>query len=135
MKKFLIFLPVLSLFFLVLNSQRSVIGSTGYAGPEICKGCHEDRYESYIKTSHGIKADPRTPAAKQGCESCHGPGAAHVNAGGGKGVGGIIPLSPKSPTKTEKKNATCLECHSKGKVSMWDGGKHESKGLSCTNCH
>lgn len=135
MKKFLIFLPILFIFFLTLNAQKSVIGDAGYAGSEACKGCHEDRYVSFMKSDHGIKTDPRTPAAKQGCESCHGPGAAHVNAGGGKGIGGIIPLGPKSPTKAEKKNAGCLECHSKGKVVMWNGGKHEGKGLSCSDCH
>lgn len=135
MKKFLIFLPVIFLFFLVLNSQRSVIGSPGYADPETCKACHEDKYNSYVKGIHGIKADPRTPASKLGCDSCHGPGAAHVKAGGGKGVGGILPLGPKSPLPAEKRNEVCLECHLKGRVAMWHGGSHESRGVSCADCH
>ncbi len=122
MRRFIILLSFFSILFIVLSTQRTVIGEVGYAGTESCKSCHEEFYKSFVKTTHGIKGDPRTPAAKLGCETCHGPGAAHVNAGGGKGVGGIIPLSPKSPTKTEKKNATCLECHSKGKLAMWDGG-------------
>lgn len=135
MRRFLILLPTFFILFVVLSTHRTVIGDVGYAGTESCKSCHEDFYDSFMKTTHGIKADHRTPASKLGCETCHGPSLEHVKSGGGRGVGGIIPLGPKATTTVEKRNAVCLECHSKGKVAMWDGGKHESKGLSCTNCH
>jgi hypothetical protein len=65
----------------------------------------------------------------KGCETCHGPGAAHVSEGGGKGVGGIIPLGPKSSTPAEMKSGTCLGCHSKGIVALWDGSAHEGRGI------
>lgn len=140
-KKFLIFLPSLFVFLWALNAQKSAEGNAGYAGSESCKSCHEDRFEGYTKSPHGIKGDPRTPAARQTCETCHGPGAAHVNAGGGKGVGGILPLSPRSSTPTEKKNAQCLQCHagSTGGLALtralWEGSAHETRGVACTNCH
>lgn len=114
--------------------------SGGYAGSETCQACHEDRFTSYQASPHGIKADPRRPAARQECESCHGPGKAHVDAGGGKGVG-IIGLSPTAPISAEAKNAQCLQCHagSTGGLrlsrALWNGSTHETRGLSCTNCH
>ena len=38
--------------------------------------CHENR--AYAQTSHGRPNYPGTPAAAQGCESCHGPGLTHA---------------------------------------------------------
>lgn len=116
-------------------------GITEYAGMDTCKECHEDKYKSIALTIHGIKADPRSPAAQQGCESCHGPGAAHVSEGGGKGVGGILPLGPHSSTGAGRTNAVCLECHERFPLSSklsrayWHGSVHEMRGLTCTNCH
>lgn len=112
-----------------------------YVGSEACKACHEDRFASYQANNHGrIKADPRRPAARQECESCHGPGKAHVDAGGGKGTG-IIGLTPQAALPAEVKNAQCLQCHagSTGGLrlsrALWKGSAHESRNLSCTNCH
>src|SRR5689334_5059250 len=54
--------------------------AASYAGEDTCLTCHEDR--AYTGTRHGLKALARSPAATHGCESCHGPGKAHVDAGG-----------------------------------------------------
>ncbi|MDP2706154.1 MAG: hypothetical protein Q8O70_01425, partial [Burkholderiales bacterium] len=85
----------------------------GTPGPEVCKSCHADQYESYIASSMSVKSDPRTPGAQGGCVVCHtanGDGSAHVKAGGGRGVGGII--NPGSKTlAAEEKNKICLTCH------------------------
>ncbi|HUU49929.1 MAG TPA: DmsE family decaheme c-type cytochrome [Nitrospinota bacterium] len=130
-----IFLLALMLGFFLVFIPKDARGESGYAGAETCKSCHASMYEKYAYTLHAEKSDPRTPASKMGCETCHGPGKAHVEAGGGKGVGGIMALGPESTISKEKRDATCLQCHSKGKVVMWKGSTHESRGLSCTNCH
>ena len=50
----------------------------GYVGADTCATCHEGYDKSVEGTTQGFKANDRTPAAKQGCEPCHGPGEAHA---------------------------------------------------------
>jgi len=133
MKKVLIFLPFLFAFFLVINVQRNAEGNAGYAGPETCKGCHEDSFNSYTKSIHAKKAISNSPANKEGCESCHGPGAQHAEKGGGKGEA-IFTFGKKIDAK--EKSSKCLACHEESKkVAFWDMSKHKSARVSCDNCH
>jgi len=78
---------------------------------------------------------PRNSTEGLACESCHGPGQAHVDAGGGKGVGGLITFAKNDKTPVEKRNAACLACHAKGDRIFWKGSAHESRDVACTNCH
>ena len=103
-----------------------------YVGTETCMGCHEDYYDSYMKNRHGIAADPRTPAAKMGCESCHGPGSEHVDA---DGEGGIRSLRADAADGAAITNSSCLQCHNKGGQALWSGSEHEGRNLACTSCH
>ena len=133
MKKLSIFSLVLFIFFVIPNI-RTASGSEGYAGIDTCKGCHEDKYEGFVKSMHGKQENPRTPAAKEGCESCHGSGADHANAGGGKGVGGIFSFDKK--VDANSKSLKCLSCHEETThLAFWDNGRHKSAGISCDNCH
>ena len=49
----------------------------------------------------------KTQKGKFDCENCHGPGSAHVKAGGGRGVGGIISFRPEDPSRTAARE----QCH------------------------
>ena len=51
----------------------------GYVGSDTCVACHTAEEESLKGTPHGQAHNPRSPAAAHGCESCHGPGQAHVD--------------------------------------------------------
>ena len=51
----------------------------GYAGSDTCLTCHTDQGDTLKGTAHAKAKNPRSPAATQGCESCHGPGQAHVD--------------------------------------------------------
>src|SRR5262245_35065889 len=48
-----------------------------FAGTEVCLGCHVAQGDQFAKTAHA-KAAPRGATYGTGCESCHGPGKAHV---------------------------------------------------------
>jgi len=109
----------------------------GYVGAETCKGCHEEAFAKFSNTKMGrlFLKQPRNSTEGLACESCHGPGQAHVDAGGGKGKGGMITFAKNDPTPVEKRNATCLTCHTKGNRVFWKGSSHEARDVACTNCH
>jgi DmsE family decaheme c-type cytochrome len=108
-----------------------------YVGSETCQQCHEDSFNHFAKTRMGrlFLKHPRDEWEKRGCESCHGPGKAHVDAGGGKGVGGMISFAKDSPTPVSERNAICLRCH-EGKARLfWEGSPHDNRKVGCTDCH
>jgi DmsE family decaheme c-type cytochrome len=109
----------------------------GYVGAETCKGCHEEQWNRFAQTRMGrlFLYQPRNTTERLGCETCHGPGKAHVDAGGGKGVGGLITFAKKDPTPVANRNAVCLTCHTKGNRVFWQGSPHEMRDVACTNCH
>lgn len=104
-----------------------------FVGAELCSRCHYDKFVSYQNQPHSMSGDPRTPAAHEGCESCHGAASNHVGGGGGRGVGGLMNFSKTLPTAA--KNAVCLTCHTRGYVAMWHGSKHDEAKLACVDCH
>jgi DmsE family decaheme c-type cytochrome len=109
-----------------------------YVGSQVCTGCHANQSARFGQTVMGkiFLKNPRNAQEKAGCETCHGPGSAHVAAGGGRGVGGMISFRADDPSRTpEENNAICLSCHEKGRRTLWRGSTHETRGLACTNCH
>jgi DmsE family decaheme c-type cytochrome len=105
-----------------------------FVGAKTCLTCHASQTAEFEKTLMGKIG--KTQKGKFDCENCHGPGSAHVKAGGGRGVGGIISFRPEDQARTaEENNAVCLTCHEKGNRTLWHGSTHETRGLMCTNCH
>src|SRR5215470_18983683 len=109
----------------------------GYVGSETCKACHAVQFEKFSQTKMGrlFLHQPRNSTEGLACENCHGPGQAHVDAGGGKGKGGLITFAKSDKTPVDKRNAICLQCHTKGNRIFWSGSSHESRDVACTNCH
>ena len=105
-----------------------------YVGAQVCLGCHASQAESFSRTLMGKIG--KTQKGKFDCENCHGPGSAHVKAGGGRGAGGIISFRPDDLSRTaEETNQICLGCHLKGNRTNWFGSTHDERGLMCSNCH
>jgi DmsE family decaheme c-type cytochrome len=99
-----------------------------YVGQEQCAACHEETVAKFRESIHGQKGFEKR--SNHACETCHGPGKTHVDAGGGKGTMTTI----KSLTK-EQQSEMCLTCHERGTKSDWAGSLHETRGLSCQECH
>jgi len=77
-----------------------------YIGQDTCVGCHDTEGTSIHQTAHGKKQIPGSPESDKGCESCHGPGSAHLDD----------PSVPDSirrfgQIKPREASATCLTCH------------------------
>jgi DmsE family decaheme c-type cytochrome len=111
-----------------------------YVGSQVCLSCHESiapgLTAKYNHTVHSrVLAETHSPLAARGCEACHGPGSAHVEAGGGKGVGNMVPFDQDTPQAVSRINAACLACHKGGDRSYWHGSAHESSDIACTSCH
>jgi DmsE family decaheme c-type cytochrome len=115
-------------------------GPATYVGSEKCMSCHINQGETFSRTLMGriFLKHPRSAKEKLGCESCHGPGSAHVASGGRKDQGepgGLIAFRNDSPRPVEERNAACLTCHESGLRTHWRGSQHQTRGLACTNCH
>ena len=106
--------------------------ASDYVGAETCKACHEDLYNSWEKSPHWkTTLDTKGGPSHQGCEGCHGPGAAHV-AGGGD-ITKIFVFKDHSP---EEINQRCLTCHASGPSQLNSTNSfHRQNQVSCTDCH
>jgi DmsE family decaheme c-type cytochrome len=104
-------------------------------GSAACAKCHAPLIAEFHKTLMGKISMTPKGRGKFECENCHGPGSAHVAAGGGRGVGGILSFGDDDPRPVEERNAICLSCHQRGERTYWAGSIHQQRGLACTNCH
>ena len=119
---------------LFLSFRAWTAAGADYAGSETCLNCHADRAKLMSRSPHWKKAVPGAPINQEGCESCHGPGASHAEAGGGKGVGGLTTFSKKE--RADLRAAPCLNCHEHStQLVNWDSGTHKTKDVACNDCH
>jgi len=100
----------------------------GYVGEDTCLTCHES--QRYDRTAHAFAANEHTPAATHGCESCHGPGQAHVDGGGDTAL-------IKNPTSMSPRDASelCTTCHDRATHALWNGSAHDQRNVGCASCH
>lgn len=101
-----------------------------YLGSDTCLGCHEGLDRKLSQTVHGRAAHPRSPAAAQGCESCHGPGSRHLeDPSSDLGIRKFAKLAPRDAAET------CQSCHTSSTHALWDGSAHDARNMSCVTCH
>jgi DmsE family decaheme c-type cytochrome len=110
------------------TAAAAAVDPAEYVGQDTCLTCHEA--QNYKGTAHALTNDPKTPASTHGCESCHGPGKAHVDGGGDKTK--IANLSAMSPQEASE---SCVSCHNRGTHALWSGSQHDSRNVGCLTCH
>jgi predicted CXXCH cytochrome family protein len=111
-----------------------------YAGEDTCKACHSAEAAQFDKSPH---ADIAPEGAKMGvgCESCHGPGAAHAHAeetaaGDPAKMEAGKKLIFKFDAGPKEDSERCLRCHSTGTPQdAFQHSVHISAGVSCNDCH
>jgi DmsE family decaheme c-type cytochrome len=108
-------------------------------GMERCMHCHGgERMTLMAETAHGNLDNPHTPWAKEGCESCHGPGSLHASrARGGRGFPSLVTFARDESAET--KTQACIGCHAKVMGDQpgmeWTGSAHDTHDITCTTCH
>lgn len=107
------------------------VDASMYAGSDTCKTCHEEIYKSFEATPHWKTTLKHNEGGAQGCESCHGPGKAHVEGGGDKSK--IFTYAGADPGTSSKR---CLSCHEYGEEHANFGrSQHNANSVSCVACH
>ena len=102
-----------------------------YVGSDTCKSCHEDLFQQFMTTPHGHAGRAHNPSGAEGCESCHGPGKAHVEGGGD--VSKIFTFKDASPAQVSER---CDGCHRDNHDHQhFARSSHFSNGVSCIGCH
>ena len=104
-------------------------------GAKTCVACHA---QENVQASHSLHvASFRAGAANSGpqaaCESCHGPGSEHAKDPTAPGK--IIAFTHDAKTSPQVQAGVCLSCHAGGARQHWIGSIHQTRDLSCTDCH
>ncbi|MBI1897670.1 MAG: DmsE family decaheme c-type cytochrome [Acidobacteria bacterium] len=103
-----------------------------YVGSSVCRGCHPNVWVNFYKNPHyKLLASGDEPPERAGCEGCHGPGKAHVEARGGKAT--IRAFSVMTPKQVLD---SCLACHSRDfPRANIRRSEHTLNNVVCANCH
>ncbi|MGB8258722.1 MAG: DmsE family decaheme c-type cytochrome [Terracidiphilus sp.] len=104
------------------TSQANMVGA------ETCATCHEEVSKGFATNPHAKLALEHGKAGVT-CESCHGAGKAHVEAGGDK----TKIFNPAEGT-AKQVDDTCLGCH-QGKHANFERSAHGEGNVSCLGCH
>jgi DmsE family decaheme c-type cytochrome len=103
-----------------------------YVGSETCLDCHEDLGNDKHNIHMSIAEFEVTGGYRTGCESCHGPGSAHVD---GDGDTELILKFGEEGIEPEEVSGVCTTCHRTGEHMNWAGSMHAEYDVACTQCH
>jgi DmsE family decaheme c-type cytochrome len=110
------------------SQKTETVKATDYVGSETCTLCHADLAKKFDSNPHSKLALMHGGKGIT-CESCHGPGQAHVESGGD--VTKLFRFEKATPKQVDEKY---LSCHL-GTHANFDRTAHGAAGISCISCH
>ncbi len=110
------------------SEPKAAAGSTQYVGQETCATCHEEVVKKFGTNPHSRLALEHAGKGVT-CESCHGPGQAHVEGGGD-----VTKIRRFDKASTKEIDETCLGCHA-GTHPNFERSPHAKANVGCTSCH
>jgi len=110
------------------TAQKAPPNPADFVGSETCTTCHSEEANKFGSNPHAKLALEHGGKGIT-CESCHGPGKAHVESGGDKTK--ILDLATAS---TRQVDETCLGCHA-GSHPNFLRSPHAKADVSCLGCH
>jgi predicted CXXCH cytochrome family protein len=105
------------------------ISGATFVGNNACLDCHTAIVHNFSGSPHSrLYVSDHSMKGEAGCESCHGPGSKHVQAGGGKGV---FIVNPKTDP------GACFNCHQETHAQFRLPHHHPvlEGDLNCVQCH
>ena len=111
-----------------VSPSKTAVNPADFVGQDTCAMCHQDQEK-------GFAGNPHTKLALEHggkgvtCESCHGPGKAHVESGGDATK--IFQFTKATPKQISER---CLTCHV-GDHPNFDRTAHGDALVGCTSCH
>jgi DmsE family decaheme c-type cytochrome len=114
------------------QAASSEAPSEAPSGPEVCKTCHEDQYNSWASSAHWkTTQDTKGGPAKQACVACHGDASSHL-----KDPSDTSKLLLFEKASTQEVNTRCLTCHaSEPEHRNATNSFHRQNDVSCIACH
>lgn len=109
-------------------SPPAIEGAT-FVGNRSCFECHTNYVRAFSSSPHArVYVEGAKLAGQSGCESCHGPGSLHIQAGGGRG---------KFIVNPGKDAAACFQCHLQSHAEFNLPHHHPvlEKKMNCVSCH
>jgi predicted CXXCH cytochrome family protein len=100
-----------------------------FVGNQACYDCHTNITRAFTASPHArIHVEGAAMRNQSGCESCHGPGSKHIEAGGGRGQFIVNP---------RKDSMACFQCHLQTHAEFNLPHHHPviEGRMNCVQCH
>lgn len=110
------------------SSRVGAANPDDFVGSDVCASCHEAESKGFATNPHSKMVLMHGNDGVT-CENCHGPGKAHVEAGGD-----ITKIFNPGKGPSKQVDATCLTCHA-GAHPDFERSPHARAGVGCTSCH